>query len=108
MKLLTSTLLLSFFWFGLGSPREPLKVKFENSASYRWLNKKVLESRKLDDMENLSGWEAFTIGNDEIVDARGVAKEKQRSNVAALCLETQTIQSGVRSLLMCTPIHLAG
>src|SRR5258708_1459673 len=108
MKLLTSTLLLSFFWFGLGSPREPLKVKFENSASYRWLNKKVLESRKLDDMENLCGLEAFTMGNDEMVDARVVAKVKERSNGAALSLDTQSIHSGRRSLLMRTPVKLEG
>ena len=54
--------------------REPMTANFQNSASYRWLNKKVLESRVLDDMENLDQWEAFTSGAQQVVDARVVAE----------------------------------
>ena len=42
-----------------GGDRAPVKAKFEDSASYRWLNKKVLESRMLDDCESLAGWVPF-------------------------------------------------
>ncbi len=31
----------------------PLTATFQDSASYRWLNKKVLDSRLLDDMSTL-------------------------------------------------------
>jgi hypothetical protein len=37
-------------------PRLPMKPRFEDSAMYRWLQKPVLETRLLDDMENPSTW----------------------------------------------------
>ncbi len=37
-------------------PRAPMAVNFENTTTYRWLNKPVLESRLLDDMENPATW----------------------------------------------------
>jgi len=37
-------------------PRRPLQAKLEDGAEYRWLNKKVLDSRLLDSMESLSNW----------------------------------------------------
>jgi hypothetical protein len=37
-------------------PRLPMKAHFEDSALYRWLQKPVLETRLLDDMENPSTW----------------------------------------------------
>jgi hypothetical protein len=49
---------------------QPMKVHFEHSAPYRWLNKEVLESRLLDDMEALDHWIPFTTGAQQIVDAR--------------------------------------
>ena len=33
-----------------------MQAKLENGAEYRWLNKKVLDSRVLDSMEDLSNW----------------------------------------------------
>jgi hypothetical protein len=42
--------------------REPLKADLQASASNRWLNKKVLESRLLDEMESLDQWSPFTNG----------------------------------------------
>lgn len=53
-----------------GSDRIPQTAKFEDSAPYRWLNKKVLESRVLDDCESLTHWKPFTTGGIPIVDAR--------------------------------------
>lgn len=49
---------------------QPIAVDYQNSASYRWLNKQVLESRVLDDMESLAKWTAFTNGPGAVVDAR--------------------------------------
>ncbi len=37
-------------------PRLPMQARFEDSAMYRWLQKPVLETRLLDDMENPSTW----------------------------------------------------
>src|SRR5882757_1625240 len=106
MKLLTVTLVASLFLFGPGPVREPLKVAFENSASYRWLNKKVLKSRPLDDMESLAGWEAYTDGSEAIVDARVATKVNKATNVAEISLSTERVHHGSRSLLMRTPTRL--
>ncbi len=38
------------------SPRMPMPVRFEDTAEYRWLQKPVLASRLLDDMENPGQW----------------------------------------------------
>ncbi len=37
-------------------PQMPMQAKFEDGAEFRWLNKKVLDSRLLDNMEDLSSW----------------------------------------------------
>lgn len=37
-------------------PAMPMQARYEDSAAFRWSNKTVLESRLLDDMENLSTW----------------------------------------------------
>ena len=42
--------------FGQPGPRAPMKVPQANSASFRWLQKSVTESRLLDDMEDISSW----------------------------------------------------
>ncbi len=107
MKLSISVLLLLCF-FGSGSVREPLKVNNENSAAYRWLGKKVLNSSTLDDMESLSTWSGFTTGGDEVVDARVVSKRKDAVNVAAISLSTVQVHNGKQSLLMRTPTKLEG
>jgi hypothetical protein len=41
---------------GDSTPRAPMTVRFEDTAPYRWLQKKVLDSRLLDDMEDPSRW----------------------------------------------------
>ena len=40
----------------LGVPERPLQPVYEDGAQYRWLNKKVLDSRLLDGMEDLAKW----------------------------------------------------
>ncbi len=52
------------------SDRVPMTAKFEDSASFRWLAKKVLRSRVLDDCGSLDHWKAFTTGGIPLVDAR--------------------------------------
>ena len=37
-------------------PRKPMQATLEDGAEYRWLNKTVIESRLLDNMENLATW----------------------------------------------------
>src|SRR4051794_20393155 len=37
-------------------PRRPMQPKLEDGAEYRWLNKKVIDSRLLDSMEDLANW----------------------------------------------------
>lgn len=99
---------ISLFGFGAGSVREPMQADFKNSASYRWLNKEVLESRMLDDMESLSNWAGFTTGGPAVVDARVVSKTTDTTDVAALSLSTERTHSGNQSLLMRIPTRLAG
>jgi len=47
-----------------------MEANYQDSASYRWLNKKVLDSRLLDDMHSLDKWTAITNGPGGLVDAR--------------------------------------
>ncbi|MEP6747365.1 MAG: glycoside hydrolase family 9 protein [Bacteroidota bacterium] len=86
--------------------QHPLTANFENSAANRWLNKKVLDTRKLDDMETLDSWQGYTVGGEEIVDARKVFKVSEASNVAAISLSKEQVHSGNTSLLMRTPVRL--
>src|SRR6202012_6235711 len=61
---LPASLALSMLFVGTGQtllaqqdqPRRPLQAKLEDGAEYRWLNKKILDSRLLDGMEDLSSW----------------------------------------------------
>jgi Glycosyl hydrolase family 9/Cellulase N-terminal ig-like domain len=87
---------------------QPLKVNFQNSAASRWLNKKVLNSRMMDDMETLDNWQGFTVGGEEIVDARKVFKVKEADNVAAISLSREKFHSGNQSIVMRTPVRLPG
>lgn len=66
-----------------GADRAPMTVNFQDSASYRWLNKKVLDNRLLDDMKSLAPWTAFTNDPAGVVDARTTLKITQSKNVLA-------------------------
>ncbi len=79
------------------------------SAAYRWLNKAVLESRPLDDMEDLTTWSSFTTSGGAIVDARKVMKiVDSNATVALIALTTEKVHHGRQSLLMRTPTRLPG
>jgi len=38
------------------TPAMPMQARYEDGAEFRWLHKKVLDSRLLDDMKDLSSW----------------------------------------------------
>ena len=63
--------------------QQPVSGNFADSAAHRWLSKKVLASRVLDDMESPKDWAAFTTGAPEVVDARTVQKTTDRSQAVA-------------------------
>lgn len=50
-------------------PRKPLQPRVEDGAEYRWLNKRVLDSRLLDSMEDLSNWSFKGEGDMSLSDA---------------------------------------
>lgn len=103
--LIAAVILFSGFFFA----PEPMKINFEDSAMYRWLNKKVYEKRTLDNMENLDNWRTFTTSGVEIVDARKVQTTKDSAgSVATIELSKEFVHEGNTSLLMTTPVSLAG
>lgn len=48
----------------------PMVPRYEDGAEYRWLHKKVLDSRLLDDMENPSAWSFAGAGDMTLVEVR--------------------------------------
>ncbi|HET7890593.1 MAG TPA: glycoside hydrolase family 9 protein [Candidatus Sulfotelmatobacter sp.] len=59
------------------APAMPMQPKFEDGAEFRWLNKKVLDSRLLDNMEDLSSWAFTGAGEMALTDTR--AKDGRHS-----------------------------
>src|SRR5579862_690414 len=58
-------------------PQMPMHARFEDGAEFRWLNKKVLDSRLLDNMEDISSWTFTGAGEMTLTDTR--AKDGQHS-----------------------------
>jgi hypothetical protein len=89
--------------------QEPMKINGQNSASLRWLNKEVIESRVLDNMENSGNWVPFTNGAISVVDARVTAKiEVSKSMVTDMSYSNNKSHGGERSLLMKLPTKMDG
>jgi len=89
--------------------RKPLDPNIKDGAAYRWLNKKVLSKRTLDDAENLNNWRTFTTSGTVVVDARKVITTiDSSSSVANIELSKQHVHNGKYSMLMATPTRLAG
>jgi len=85
----------------------PLTANFQDSASCRWLNKKVLNSRLLDDMSTLDHWSTFTNNPPPVVDSRVTAQVTQSQAVAAeMSLTKERSRDGRNSLRMRTPTKL--
>jgi hypothetical protein len=59
------------------APDMPMQAKYEDGAEFRWLNKKVLDSRVLDSMEDISTWSFAGAGEMTLTDAR--AKDGRHS-----------------------------
>ncbi len=83
LLLIPALLLLS-----LDTVKQPLVGDFNQSAAYRWLNKKVLDSRVLDDMEKPDHWQPFTNGAQQVVDARKNVKSEEIDSVITQMLIT--------------------
>jgi hypothetical protein len=91
----------------LAVAQEPMTTPFQDSAANRWLNKKVIARRVLDDMESTGGLTAFTTGAPEVVDARAVQKSAEsRRSVAEISLSHEQSRQGRPSLRMRMPTRL--
>ena len=89
------------------SERAPMTANLEDSAATRWLNKKVLASRELDDMERTDHWSVSAASTTGVVDARvpaGAAKAFQ--NVAGMALTGERSRDGGHSMRLSTPTRL--
>lgn len=58
-------------------PKMPMQARYEDGAEFRWLNKKVLNSRPLDSMEDVSPWSFKGVG--DMVLSNAQVKEGQHS-----------------------------
>jgi len=67
-------IVLSVFCFAISlaaqqpAPEMPMHAKYEDGAEFRWLNKKVLDSRVLDSMEDLANWSFAGAGEMTLTD----------------------------------------
>src|SRR5712692_5344523 len=81
--------------------QELLPDASKDSAANRWLNKKVISSRVLDDMESPAHWTAFSTGAPEVVDARAAQKiTEPRHSVAEISFSRERSRNGRSSLRM--------
>ncbi|MCU1271508.1 MAG: hypothetical protein JWN74_2802 [Acidobacteriaceae bacterium] len=88
-----STLTLSIFCFSVFvtaqqiAPAMPMQAKYEDGAEFRWLNKKVLDLRVLDSMEDLSNWSfagagEMTLTDVHVKEGRHSLRIRSTTNVA--------------------------
>src|ERR1700760_829256 len=68
-------------------PAMPMHARSEDGAEFRWLHKKVLNSRELDNMENLSTWSfagdgEMTLTTDRAQDEKHALRIRSTTNVA--------------------------
>ncbi len=105
MKFLLSILFSGIFFTCFS--QDPLKAEFRHSATYRWLNKEVLNTRVLDDMESVDHWTAFTRGAQQIVDARVVTEISDVNRVITeMTLTKKQSHDGGQSLCVRIPSKL--
>jgi hypothetical protein len=91
----------------LTGAQEPLKVSVQNSSSYRWLNKEVLESRLLDNMEIPGRWVPFTSGAISLVDSRFTSRTSESESIATkMYLSREKYHSGTKSLTVKFPTKI--
>jgi len=75
---------------GQKPPDMPMPARYEDSANYRWLNKKVYDSRLLDDMENLTTWSIENKVDDKGKGRMTLTKERSRDEGHSLRLHLKT------------------
>src|SRR6267142_465235 len=91
----------------LAAGQQLLPDDAKHSAADRWLNKKVIASRVLDDMESPAHWSAFSTGAPEVVDARAAQKTTESGRKAAeISLTRERSRNGRQSLRMRMPTRL--
>ena len=101
--LVVLTAVLGFNTFG----QELLREVSKDSAGSRWLNKKVISSRVLDDMESPERWTPFTTGAPEVVDARTAQKAAEAGHsVAEITFSRERSREGRPSLHLRAPTRL--
>ncbi|MHB1957642.1 MAG: glycoside hydrolase family 9 protein [Acidobacteriaceae bacterium] len=71
----------------LGAPEQPMQPVVQDGAEYRWLHKKVLDSRLLDGMEDLSHWKfkgdgTMTLSTSEVKDGQHSIRIDSTDNIA--------------------------
>ena len=87
--------------------RAPLPADAHKSAAKRWLNKRVLQSRLLDDMESLDNWSAFTNSAPLVVDARFASQVVDEAKVVAeMSLTAERSRDSGHSLRLRNPTRL--
>src|SRR5882724_5689428 len=91
----------------LAPGQELLADAAKDSAANRWLNKKVIASRVLDDMESPANWTAVSTGAPEVVDARATQKITERHHsVAEISFSRERSRNGRQSLRLRMPTRL--
>ncbi len=82
----------------------PMVINEENSAWQRWLEKPVIASRILDNMENNLKWTSSTGGAIGLADSRFTAKkEEARMNYVSISNTGKRSHTGSKSLMMKFP-----
>src|SRR6267142_1825555 len=91
----------------LAAGQQLLPDDAKHSAADRWLNKKVIASRVLDDMASPAHWTAFSTGAPEVVDARAVQKTTEPNHsVAEISFSRERSRNGRQSLRVRIPTRL--
>ena len=70
VAILISLLVGPFLIAQESAPPMPMQARAEDGAAFRWLNKKVLDSRLLDSMEDLSSWSFVGVGEMKLTSDR--------------------------------------
>lgn len=108
MKINVLALTLSIFSLVLNG-QEPMTPDLSNSASLRWLEKAVLSSRLIDNMETPGRWVPFTTGAITVVDARETAKTAESEKIVSrLSLSEKQAHGGKSSMRVSLPTRMEG
>jgi hypothetical protein len=79
--------LVAFLTAQQSAPNMPMRAKYEDGAEFRWLNKNVIDSHLLDNMEDLSAWSfagagEMTLSDVHAKDGKHSLRLRSTSNVA--------------------------